>query len=170
MQWCKCLDINCSGERTPPGTRRAQQEAVPTGPMKGITGGKIQEFHLAGIELYDKKSYSSILIWQNFYICFASCSTLLGPNGTISPLWWMSTHLHHCMEMQGGLADDLYLFSVNFHPARANLSFRMKQQLNVTVVRKLLTNHKWVVAWQLLDTACPVLLMRGGIPQTRLTA
>ena len=28
---------------------------------------------------------------------------------------WMSTHLHCCRTTQGGLADDLYLFSVNYY-------------------------------------------------------
>ena len=35
--------------------QKAQQEAVPTGPAKGATGGKTKEFRLAGMELYDKK-------------------------------------------------------------------------------------------------------------------
>ena len=34
----------------------------------------------------------------------------------------------------------------------------------------MLTNHKLVVAWQLLEAVCPVLLMRGGIPRKGLTA
>ena len=54
MQQCKCLDVQRSGERTSSGPRRAQQEAVPTGPTKGATG-KIKEFCLAGIEPYDKR-------------------------------------------------------------------------------------------------------------------
>ena len=74
-------------------------------------------------------------------------------------------------KMQGGLADDLYLFSVYFHTAPANFSlFLMKWRFNTTVVGKLLTNHKWVVTWQLLDTVCPVLLMMGGNPQKGLAA
>ena len=55
MQQCKCLDVHYSGERTLSGPQRAQQEAVPTGPMKGATGGKIKEFCLAGSELYDRR-------------------------------------------------------------------------------------------------------------------
>ena len=34
----------------------------------------------------------------------------------------------------------------------------------------MLTNHKLVVAWQLLEAVCSVLLTRGGIPQKGLTA
>ena len=37
MQRCKCVEVHRSGERTPSGPRRAQQEAVPTGPTKGAT-------------------------------------------------------------------------------------------------------------------------------------
>ena len=37
MQRCKCVEIHRSGERTPSGPRRAQQEAVPTGPTKGAS-------------------------------------------------------------------------------------------------------------------------------------
>ena len=32
------------------------------------------------------------------------------------------------------------------------------------------TNHKLVVAWQLLEAVCPVLVTRGGIPRKGLTA
>ena len=59
MQQCKCVDIHRNGKRMPSDRRRTQQEAVPTGSTLGATGGKIKEFHLAGIELYDS-SYSSI--------------------------------------------------------------------------------------------------------------
>ena len=37
MQRCKCVDVHRRDERMPSGPRRAQQEAVPTGPMKGTT-------------------------------------------------------------------------------------------------------------------------------------
>ena len=41
---------------------------------------------------------------------------------------------------------------------------------DTTAVWKMLTNHKLVVAWQLLEAVCPVLLMRGGIPRKGLIA
>ena len=34
----------------------------------------------------------------------------------------------------------------------------------------MLTNRELVVAWQLLEAVCPVLLTRGGIPRKGLTA
>ena len=37
MQQCKYVEVHLSGERMPSGPRRAQQEAVPTGPTKGTT-------------------------------------------------------------------------------------------------------------------------------------
>ena len=55
MQQCKCVDIHRSAERMPSGPRRVQQEALPTGPTKGATEGKLKESRLAEIELYDKK-------------------------------------------------------------------------------------------------------------------
>ena len=62
-----------------------------------------------GIELYDFLSYSPILARRNSCILppvmpfmgpvgTASCCALRGPDGILSPLQWMSRHLHHCME------------------------------------------------------------------------
>ena len=52
----------------------------------------------------------------------------------------------------------------------AFLCFQTKRWFNTTAVWKMLTNHKLVVAWQLLEAVCPVLLMRGGIPRKGITA
>ena len=49
----------------------------------------------------------------------------------------------------------------------AFLCFRTKRRFNITAVWKMLTNRKLVVAWQLLEAVCPVLLTRGGIPRKR---
>ena len=46
----------------------------------------------------------------------------------------------------------------------------VKRQFNTTAVWKMLTNHELVVAWQLLEAVCPVLLTGGGIPRKGLTA
>ena len=37
-----------------------------------------------------------------------------GPDDTLSPLRWMSTHLHHCRATQGSLADD-FNFCLNIY-------------------------------------------------------
>ena len=52
----------------------------------------------------------------------------------------------------------------------AFLCFRTKRRFNITAVWKMLTNRELVVAWQLLEAVCPVLLTRGGIPRKGLTA
>ena len=60
-----------------------------------------------------------------------------------------------------------YIFTLH---ESAFLCFWTKRRFNTTAVWKMLTNHELVVAWQLLEAVCPVLLTRGGIPQKGLTA
>ena len=37
-----------------------------------------------------------------------------GPDGALSPLWWMSTYLHRCRTTQGSLADSFLLLSQRY--------------------------------------------------------
>ena len=60
-----------------------------------------------------------------------------------------------------------YIFTLH---EPAFLCCQTKQQFNTTAVWEMLTIHESVVAWQLLEAVCPVLLTRGGIPRKGLTA
>ena len=100
LQRCKCVDIHRSGERASSGPTKGATEAVPTGPTKGSQ--------------------------QNFlYFAFccepfvgpvgtASVAPFVGPDDSLSPLRWMSTHLHRCWTTQGSLADSFLLLSQHF--------------------------------------------------------
>ena len=55
-----------------------------------------------------------------------------------------------------------------FSPSTSRLSSVSEQRFNTTAVWKI--NHKLVVAWQLLEAVCQVLLTRGGIARKGLTA
>ena len=80
-------------------------------------------------------------------------------------------HLHHCMENAGWFSRRFVHFLSIFHPARVGFPlFSNEMAINTTAVWKMLTNHELVVAWQLLEAVCPVLLTRGGIPRKGLTA
>ena len=52
----------------------------------------------------------------------ASCCTLRGPDGVLSPLRWTSTHLHRCMENAGWSSRRLVPFLSIFSPWTSRLS------------------------------------------------
>ena len=66
---------------------------------------------------------------------------------------------------QHGLADNFYIFSIKFHPAQSNfLLFSNKMMIeHHSSLEAADQSNKWVVAWYLLGTVCPVLLTRDGI-------
>ena len=46
----------------------------------------------------------------------------VGPDDALSPLRWMSTHLHRCRTTQGSLADSFLLLSQYSQPCTNSLS------------------------------------------------
>ena len=89
-----------------------------------------------------------------------------GPDDALSPLRWMSTHLHRCRTTQGSLTDDFYFVSLfsTLHETTFLCFYEQNDHLTPLAIWKLPTNHHGVVASLLLDADCPVLLTRGGIP------